>query len=96
MTPGLGRRHVERRLVALQRQQHLLLGDALAGLHVDLDDRHVLEIADIGKPDFTRHEPVSEFVLVWDRRYSRTRRMSSMTSTRWRMNRAAAAPSITR
>ena len=52
---GLGRRHVERRLVALQREDHLFLGHALAGLDMNVDDRHVLEVADIGKPDFTRH-----------------------------------------
>jgi len=33
-----------------------LLGDRLARLDVDFDDRHVLEVADIGKPDLACHQ----------------------------------------
>ena len=55
MTPGFRRGHFERRLVAFERQDDLFLGDGLPGLDVQFDDRHVLEVADIGKPDFTRH-----------------------------------------
>ncbi len=52
---GFRRGHVERRLVAFERENHIFLGDGLAGLDVNLDDRHVLEVADIGKLDVTRH-----------------------------------------
>ena len=49
------RRNVERRLVAFERENHIFLGDGLAGLDMNFDDRHVLEIADVGKLDVARH-----------------------------------------
>ncbi len=57
--PILGRRHVHRRLVAFKREDRLFLADAFSGRDLDLDDRHVLEVADIGKPDFLGHGRVS-------------------------------------
>jgi len=47
-----GRRHVHRRLVRLERDQRILGRDRIAGLHQNFDDRHVLEIADVGDFDF--------------------------------------------
>ncbi len=44
---GPGRRDVHGGLVGLQRNQRILGFDRIAGLNVDLDDRHVLEIADV-------------------------------------------------
>ena len=55
----LGRGHVHRRLVAFKRQDRLFLADALSGRNLDLDDRHVLEVADVGQPDFLGHGRVS-------------------------------------
>ena len=57
--PILGRGHVHRRLVAFEGQDRLFLADAFSGRDLDLDDRHVLEVADIGKPDFLGHGCVS-------------------------------------
>ena len=57
--PILRRRHVHRRLVAFKRQDRVLLADAFSGRDLDLDDRHVLEVADIGKPDFLGHRRIS-------------------------------------
>ncbi len=51
----LGRRHVHARLVAFERQDRLVLADALPGRDEDFDDRHILEVADVGEPDFFRH-----------------------------------------
>ena len=42
------RRHVHRRLVRLERDQRILGLHGVAGLDEDLDDRHVLEVADVG------------------------------------------------
>ena len=72
----------------------LFLDDALPGLDVDFDDRHVLEVADVGKPDFFAMACV--IACLSAPRHSITRRMSSTAPARWRMKRAAAAPSITR
>src|SRR5262249_18696439 len=44
-------RHLHGRLVRLQRDQRLLRLDGVAGLHKHLDDRHVLEVADVGNQD---------------------------------------------
>ncbi len=55
----LGRRHVHARLVAFERQDRLVLADALPGRNEDLDDRHILEVADVGEPDFFRHACLS-------------------------------------
>ena len=49
---GGGRGHVQRRLVRFQRDQRVLGLDDVARLDVDLDDRHVLEVADVGNFDF--------------------------------------------
>ena len=46
------RGHVHRRLVGFERDQRLLGLDDVARLHQDLDDRHVLEVADIGNFHF--------------------------------------------
>ena len=86
----LRRRHVERRLVALEGEQRRLSTDGLSGRDEDLDDRHVLEVANVRKSDLLRHG------LAPDRFQRMTRRMSSTTPARWRMKRAAAAPSMTR
>ena len=48
---GGGRGDVHRRLVALQRDQRVLRLDALADGGVHLDDRHVLEVPDVGDAD---------------------------------------------
>ena len=62
--------------------------DRLTGLHMHLDDRHVLEVADIGNLDLVRHD---------DRPPQSTRRRTSSTdAASWRVKRAAAAPSMTR
>ena len=45
---GAGRRHLHRRLVGLDRDQRVFGLDRVAGLHRDLDHRHVLEVADVG------------------------------------------------
>src|SRR5208282_5256377 len=60
--PILRRRHVHRRLVAFERQDRRVLLHALPRRDKDFDDRHVLEVADVGKPDFVghgRHSPLS-------------------------------------
>ena len=51
---GRGRRHVHRRLVGLDLDQRILGFDRVPGLDENLDDRHVLEIADCGDLDFER------------------------------------------
>jgi hypothetical protein len=49
---ALARRgHVHRRLVALERDQRIVGVDRRALGHVDLDDRHVLEVPDVRDPD---------------------------------------------
>ena len=55
----LGRGHVHARLVAFERQDRLVLADALPGRDEDFDDRHILEVADVGEPDFFRHGRLS-------------------------------------
>ena len=47
-----GRGHVHRGLVGFQRQQRLLGLHGIARLHQDFDDRHVMEIADVGNFHF--------------------------------------------
>ena len=51
---ALGRRHLHRRLVGFEREQRLVDRDRGARLHMDLDHRHVLVIADIGNADLDR------------------------------------------
>ena len=68
----------------------LVLADALPGRDEDFDDRHILEVADVGKPDFVRHACLYRAAVT-----EMMRRMSSKRPARWRMKRAAAAPSIT-
>ncbi len=51
----LGRRHLHRRLVAFERHDGRVLADALSRRDKDFDDRDVLEVADVGEPDFFRH-----------------------------------------
>ena len=79
--PGRGRRNVHRRLVRLERDDGLFLLDPVAGLHQHGDDRHVLEIADVGNADF--HQ-------------SSILRASPSSPARTVLNRAAPAPSTTR
>ena len=55
----LGRRHVHARLVAFERKDGLVLAHALPRRDEDFDDRHILEVADVGKPDFVRHACLS-------------------------------------
>ena len=50
-SPLKRRGHVHRSLVGFQRHERLLRLNGVAGLHHDLDDRHVLEIADVGDAD---------------------------------------------
>ena len=45
---GHWRGYVELRLIGFERDQRLINLDDVAGLHQHLDDRHVLEVADIG------------------------------------------------
>jgi hypothetical protein len=47
-------RDVHRRLIRLERDERVLRFHRIAGLHEDLDDRDVGEIADIGNLDFDR------------------------------------------
>ena len=49
---GRRRRHVHRGLLARQRDQAVLGGDARAGLDQHLDDVHTLGAADVGDADF--------------------------------------------
>ncbi len=56
----LRRRDVERRLVAFEGEQRRLFADRLSGRNQDLDDRDVLEVADVGKADVLRHGPSSD------------------------------------
>ena len=96
---GLGARHLQRRLVGLQRQQRVFHRHLVAGLHVDLDDRHVLEVADIGNADFDHaHGAALQRVgwMVSAAGHRTSRRTSSSTWQRCRVKRAASAPSITR
>ena len=46
------RRHFHRGLVGFQRDERGIRLHALARLHLDLDDRHILEVADVGNADF--------------------------------------------
>ena len=87
----LRRWHVHARLVAFERQERLVLADGLPGRDQDFDDRHILEVADVGEPDFFRHGRL----FLSGRGHRSMRRMSSRRPARWRMKRAAAAPSIT-
>ena len=48
------RRDLHRRLVGFQRHQRVFGADLVAFLHQDLDDRHVLEVADVGNLDLDR------------------------------------------
>jgi len=54
-----GRRHIHGRLVAFERQDCLVLAHALPRRDEDFDDRHILEVADVGKPEFVRHACLS-------------------------------------
>ena len=51
-TPPERRRHIHRGFVGFERDERLLRLDRVARLDHDLDDRHVLEIADVGNADF--------------------------------------------
>ena len=51
---GRGRRNLHRRLVRFDRDQRLLELDRVAGLDQQLDDRDVLEVADVRDLDFDR------------------------------------------
>ena len=57
---GDRRGHVHRRLVRFERHQRLVDLDRVARLHQHLDDRHILEVADVGDVhiDF-RHRRIS-------------------------------------
>ena len=90
-----GRGHVERRLVALQRDERLVGLDRLARLHVHLDDGHVLEVADVGDLDFVLMASTSR-VGLGAAGSETSRRTSSSSVARWREKRAAEAPSMTR
>ena len=68
--PILGRGHVHRRLVAFEGQDRLFLADAFSGRDLDLDDRHVLEVADIGKPDFLGHGRVSPAIPAQSQKHA--------------------------
>ena len=52
---GGGGRHLERRLVGFELDQRVFFRDRVADRHQDGDDRHVLEIADVGNFDFCGH-----------------------------------------
>ena len=54
---GMRRGDLHRRLVALDRDQALLGGDAVAGLDQHLDDRDLVEVADVGDDDLDRAHP---------------------------------------
>ena len=42
-----GRGHIHRRLVGFERNERVLRLDLIAGFYEDLDDRDVLEVADV-------------------------------------------------
>ena len=54
---GRGRRHVHRRLLGLERDERRVERDLVAGLHQDVDDLDVLEIAEVGNADFDQPWP---------------------------------------
>ena len=67
------RGHVHRRLVGFERDQRLIDLDDVARLHQHLDDRHVLEVADIGNlhVDFRhRRSLLSEQIYLGCRDFS--------------------------
>ena len=51
---ALSRGHLHGRLVGFQRDQRVVDLDRRSRLHMDLDDRHVLVVADIRDPDLDR------------------------------------------
>ena len=84
-----GCRHLHARLVGFERDHRVLGGEPVARLDVDLDHLDVLEVADVRDLDLgRRHRLVSP--------QSTSRRTSSSTWQRWRVKRAASAPSTTR
>ena len=83
--PRLGRRDLHRRLVALERQQRIFALHDVARLHQHLDDRHVLEVADVGNAHVDRAHEADSFA----RRQRTSWRTSSRTSARRRVKRAA-------
>ncbi len=52
----LRRRHIHRRLVAFERDQRIVDFHFVARLHLNFDNRHVVEITDVGHLDvYERH-----------------------------------------
>ena len=83
------RGHVHRRLVGLEGHQRRFGLDRIARLDQHFDDRDILEVADVGDFDFNqRCHDVSPQINM--------RRMSASRRAKWLLNRAAAAPSMTR
>ena len=83
---GGGRGHLHRRLVGLKLDQRLFLGHLIAHGHEDADDRHVLEIANIGNLDF--HDVALPYSMIRRTSPSRCRSVAA--------KRAASAPSTAR
>ena len=74
---GARRRHLERRLVGFERQQRLLGRHRVARLDQNLDDRHVLEVADIGHFDFDFGHRRFSFARASSDQFREARRFSS-------------------
>ena len=86
------RRHVHRRLVALEGDQCVVLGDRLADRDQHLDDRHVLEVAERGNAHLA-HGPGR---LAHGTTASSSARTSASVAASAVVKRAASAPSMTR
>ena len=93
----LRRGHVHGGLVALQGQERVVDRDLLPRADMDLDDRDVLEVTDVGDLDLDGHGISLRVRGSGAGAGQRTsRRTSSSTVQRCRAKRAASAPSITR
>ena len=95
--PRHRRGNVQRRLVGLQRDDRIFGAHHIAGGHMHLDDRYIDEVADVGNGDI--HVRLLRNRVRRDGPgggQSRRARMSSSNWHRYRANRAASAPSMTR
>ena len=86
---GGGRGHFHRCLVAFQLDQRVFLGDGIADRDQDRDDRHILEIADIGNLDVHCARPLTASAGARRRAdISGWRRTARPVRRRWRGDRS--------
>ncbi len=86
---GGGRGNVHRRLVRFERDERILGLHRVARLHEDLDDRDVLEVADVGDFDLDgAHGRLPRRGVSYGA-HSITRRMSASSAARYAVKRAA-------